>query len=137
MLQIAAVFAVLLGLSAMAGYVAVRLLGRGLPASDRLALMPLTGAALTGLIHDSAAALTVYLDTASSSPSLIDRLGSMAGGSAGPVALLIGPEGGWTGQEVSEMRGRGLTGARLTATILRVETAAVAAAAIVATWRAR
>jgi 16S rRNA (uracil1498-N3)-methyltransferase len=48
------------------------------------------------------------------------------------LVLMIGPEGGWTTQELARMRERGLTPVRLTATILRVETAAVAAAAIVA-----
>jgi 16S rRNA (uracil1498-N3)-methyltransferase len=48
------------------------------------------------------------------------------------ILLLIGPEGGWTSREIAAMRERNLTPVRLTATILRVETAAVAAAAIVA-----
>ena len=46
--------------------------------------------------------------------------------------LFIGPEGGWTPQEVETMRRAGLTAVRLTDTILRTETAAVAAAAITA-----
>jgi 16S rRNA (uracil1498-N3)-methyltransferase len=48
------------------------------------------------------------------------------------LTLLIGPEGGWTGAEVAMFDQAGLTGVRMGATILRVETAAVAAAAIVA-----
>jgi 16S rRNA (uracil1498-N3)-methyltransferase len=44
----------------------------------------------------------------------------------------IGPEGGWTDGELALFRTAGLTGIRLTGTILRIETAAVAAAAIVA-----
>ena len=52
--------------------------------------------------------------------------------SASEILLAIGPEGGWTSQELSRMRECGLTAVRLTATILRVETAAIAAAAIVA-----
>jgi 16S rRNA (uracil1498-N3)-methyltransferase len=47
--------------------------------------------------------------------------------------LLIGPEGGWTDEELSHFASSGLTGVKLTATILRVETAAIAAAAIAAT----
>ncbi len=50
------------------------------------------------------------------------------------IVLLIGPEGGWTSQEIAAMSERNLTPVRLTATILRVETAAVAAAAIVASF---
>ena len=61
-----------------------------------------------------------------------DALGSLK---ANDLLLLIGPEGGWTTQELSRMRERGLTPVRLTATILRVETAAVAAAAIVAAMK--
>lgn len=50
MLQIAAVFATLLGFSYVAGYSAVRYLGRGLTAGERMASMPLAGAALIGLV---------------------------------------------------------------------------------------
>lgn len=49
------------------------------------------------------------------------------------ILLVVGPEGGWTKREQNMMRERNLTPVRLTATILRVETAAVVAAGIVAT----
>jgi 16S rRNA (uracil1498-N3)-methyltransferase len=49
------------------------------------------------------------------------------------LTLFIGPEGGWSDQELLRFVECGLTGVRLTATILRVETAAIAAAAIAAT----
>lgn len=48
------------------------------------------------------------------------------------MTLLIGPEGGWTEEEIELFRGTGLTGVSLGTTILRVETAAVAAGAIAA-----
>jgi 16S rRNA (uracil1498-N3)-methyltransferase len=48
------------------------------------------------------------------------------------MILLIGPEGGWTDEEIRLFDNAGLTGVRMGASILRVETAAVAAAAIVA-----
>lgn len=48
-----------------------------------------------------------------------------------PVALAIGPEGGWTDAELEEARASGWTFAGLGATRLRVETAAIAGAAIV------
>jgi hypothetical protein len=70
----------------------------------------------------------VFLTTEAYAPpfaSLIDRRFSS-------LLLLIGPEGGWTEAELAQFRCRNLTGARLTATILRVETAAVAAAAVAA-----
>ena len=45
--------------------------------------------------------------------------------------LLIGPEGGWTDQELSAFAAARIEARRLTRTVLRVETAAIAAAAIV------
>lgn len=50
------------------------------------------------------------------------------------VVLLIGPEGGWSDAEETRMRTRGLTCVALTRTILRVETAAVVAAGVVASY---
>lgn len=44
--------------------------------------------------------------------------------------LLIGPEGGWTDDEVTSLVARGAREASLTATVLRIETAAVVAAAV-------
>ena len=79
----------------------------------------------------------LFLDIDPRVPSLLDHLQSQFSNLKPHVTLLIGPEGGWTDEEVARMRAGGLTGARLTATILRVETAAVVAAAVVATWRAR
>ena len=52
---------------------------------------------------------------------------------ANSIALLIGPEGGWTDDEHAMLDKAGLTPVALGETILRVETAAVAAAAIAAT----
>jgi 16S rRNA (uracil1498-N3)-methyltransferase len=49
------------------------------------------------------------------------------------IVAFIGPEGGWTDDELSRFAAAGLTPVRLTATVLRVETAAVAAAAIIGT----
>ena len=47
------------------------------------------------------------------------------------IPLLIGPEGGWSDAELTEFAQAQVEPARLTQTILRVETAAVAAAAVV------
>jgi 16S rRNA (uracil1498-N3)-methyltransferase len=49
----------------------------------------------------------------------------------GPLALAIGPEGGWTGEEERTFREHGWTAASLGPTILRAETAAIAAMSIV------
>lgn len=50
------------------------------------------------------------------------------------LTLLIGPEGGWSEDELRRFEGAGLTPVSLGPTILRVETAAVAAGAIVAAF---
>ncbi len=47
------------------------------------------------------------------------------------LTLLIGPEGGWTDGEIAQFDANGLVGVGLTNTILRVETAAITAAAVV------
>jgi 16S rRNA (uracil1498-N3)-methyltransferase len=44
--------------------------------------------------------------------------------------IFIGPEGGWTQEELRAFETAAITAARLTTTILRIETAAIAAAAI-------
>jgi 16S rRNA (uracil1498-N3)-methyltransferase len=49
---------------------------------------------------------------------------------AGVVAF-VGPEGGWTDEELRQFAGGGARAVRLTNTVLRVETAAVAVAAVV------
>lgn len=53
------------------------------------------------------------------------------------IALLIGPEGGWTDVELSAFDRRAIGAVKLTGTVLRVETAAIAAAAIVGTMHAK
>jgi 16S rRNA (uracil1498-N3)-methyltransferase len=78
-------------------------------------------------IENSAA---IYLSTA---PDAIPIASALSALCPLPSALLfIGPEGGWTPDEISLFESHHLTGVKLTATILRVETAAVAAAAVVA-----
>ncbi len=53
--------------------------------------------------------------------------GSMAG--RGPLALLVGPEGGWTEEELALAVSRGVSPVGLGATTLRADTAAVVALA--------
>lgn len=55
----------------------------------------------------------------------------LAGRSPGSVALAIGPEGGWTADELQRFTAAGWTAASLGRNILRAETAALAALAIV------
>jgi 16S rRNA (uracil1498-N3)-methyltransferase len=52
------------------------------------------------------------------------------------LLLLIGPEGGWTDDEIQRFAKAGMTGLKLTSTILRIETAAVASASVVLCWAA-
>ena len=50
---------------------------------------------------------------------------------AAPITAFIGPEGGWTDDELSRFAAAALTPVRLTATVLRVETAAIVTAAMI------
>jgi 16S rRNA (uracil1498-N3)-methyltransferase len=77
-----------------------------------------------------------YLSTSANSMPLSSILGSTEPGEVHPPAssltLLVGPEGGWSEAELASFAERHLTGITLGGTILRVETAAIAAAAVVA-----
>ena len=58
--------------------------------------------------------------------------GSLKSALAGsPVLYLIGPEGGWTEQELSAARGSGFHLVSLGATILKAETAAIVGASVI------
>ena len=71
----------------------------------------------------------LFLSTLPKAPSILQSIDW----TASALDLFIGPEGGWSPEEVERFTAAGLTGASLTPTILRIETAAVAAAAVVAT----
>jgi 16S rRNA (uracil1498-N3)-methyltransferase len=70
----------------------------------------------------------VLLDTDPELPGLPSVLAA----AASPL-LLVGPEGGFTDEEVAACRGAGVPGASLGACALRTEIAAVAAAAVALT----
>jgi 16S rRNA (uracil1498-N3)-methyltransferase len=72
----------------------------------------------------------------STQPDAIPARLAIDAGLGDPFLLAIGPEGGWTSEELAAMSAAGLTPVGLTRTILRVETAAVVAGAIVATMAA-
>ena len=56
-------------------------------------------------------------------------------GPCAPTALVIGPEGGFTDEEIEQMQSWGAQPTRLASSILRIETAAIAAAAVwTAAW---
>ena len=79
----------------------------------------------------------VWLSTDPTAAPLLDVLARLdaeerADGGEGPAAvmLFVGPEGGWTAEEEVAFAEAGASPARLTRTVLRVETAAVVAAAV-------
>jgi 16S rRNA (uracil1498-N3)-methyltransferase len=51
------------------------------------------------------------------------------------LTLMVGPEGGWTEEEMGIFEETGVQAVALTSTVLRIETAAIAAAAVVACWQ--
>jgi len=63
------------------------------------------------------------------------QLGNVLAASCGEVLLAIGPEGGWTNDELQVFQKTGWISASLGPTILRVETAAIAATAIIVAAR--
>jgi 16S rRNA (uracil1498-N3)-methyltransferase len=66
------------------------------------------------------------------SKNLRDALDWSKGEVAAPIAVAVGPEGGWTGEELSQFSAAGWQSVTLGSTILRAETAAIAALAAVA-----
>jgi 16S rRNA (uracil1498-N3)-methyltransferase len=86
---------------------------------------------------DTEAANRYFLDESTAPPLLSLLPASRTGGPSGAdtVAVFIGPEGGWTDPERAQASAAGWTAASLGPTILRAETAAVAAlSVIVNTW---
>jgi 16S rRNA (uracil1498-N3)-methyltransferase len=72
--------------------------------------------------------LSFLLDPQPSAPLLVDQLRAAP---ARTVLILVGPEGGFTDDELSAARQAGLVSVRLGPSILRIETAAVAASSLV------
>lgn len=73
-----------------------------------------------------------YLSMAVGARPVAEVIGELDVKKIDQLTVLIGPEGGWTAEEMEAFNHAGLTGVSIARTILRVETAAVAAAAIVA-----
>ena len=71
----------------------------------------------------------VYLSTEPGVEAIPEVLSGFEG--SRELTLFVGPEGGWTAGEMDLFRASKARSARLTATILRIETAAVAGAAMV------
>jgi 16S rRNA (uracil1498-N3)-methyltransferase len=72
-----------------------------------------------------------YLSTSAGKP--VAEAGISLGAGVHALVALIGPEGGWTDGEMSRFADAGLTAVALTDTVLRVETAAIATAAVIGT----
>lgn len=70
-----------------------------------------------------------FFSTAPDASPILDLKSEISDG--GSIIALIGPEGGWSGAELVRFAAAGLTAVKLSATVLRVETAAIAAAAII------
>jgi len=68
------------------------------------------------------------------SENLRDALAASAEKSIAPVAIAVGPEGGWTEEELSQFGAAGWRSVTLGSTILRAETAAIAALAVLAAF---
>jgi 16S rRNA (uracil1498-N3)-methyltransferase len=76
----------------------------------------------------STANAKILLSERHEAPQMRDALASVAG--IGSVALAIGPEGGWTDDEIAAARAHGFTEASLGEGILRTETAVLSTIAI-------
>lgn len=77
----------------------------------------------------------LFLDEEASAPTILNVLGDNAADAQ--VALMIGPEGGWTDEERTQAVGQGWSACSLGPTILRAETAAIAGLSVVRAWSAR
>lgn len=77
-------------------------------------------------VADAAWVLTTELPGAMSIGDAASNLKSICS-----LSMFIGPEGGWTNEELAAFADAGVRAVRLGASILRIETAAIAAAAVV------
>lgn len=86
-------------------------------------------------LHDASAAGPCYhLSTAAGARPVLDIIAQTP---AVSLTAFVGPEGGWTDDEIAQFTAVGAAGVKLTSTILRVETAAIAIAAIVCSTPSR
>jgi len=66
--------------------------------------------------------------------NLLPALQGSSSGQGEEIYLAVGPEGGWTAEEQDVFAEKGWTSVSLGETILRAETAAIAAASVIAAW---
>lgn len=74
--------------------------------------------------------LRIFFSERPDAPALRELLAAKEAASARAVAVAIGPEGGWTDEELASARSSGFQEASLGPLILRVETAVVSALAV-------
>jgi 16S rRNA (uracil1498-N3)-methyltransferase len=95
-------------------------------------------APLKDAVREVAEALRLLLAEGERTTSLRDALDRLSGekGSGEPneIRLAVGPEGGWTSEEVQLFAAEGWTPVSLGPRILRAETAAIAAVSVAAAW---
>jgi len=87
--------------------------------------------ALKSFLRRPPAGLRLFLSEHGGRPLGEIVAGAPAAGRPAAVVLLVGPKGGWTGAEEKDIRAAGFTAVTLGRRILRAETAAVAAAAMI------
>lgn len=82
---------------------------------------------------ECAAGAKIFLSERREAPPIREALGTIAAarGSSGVAAIAIGPEGGWTDEELAAAVAAGFAEASLGENILRTETAVIAAMAVV------
>jgi 16S rRNA (uracil1498-N3)-methyltransferase len=106
----------------------VRLAQESARQSGRTGVMriePLT--AITALLAQASADQVAYLSLEETAQPIGDLLKSPRPA----IAFLVGPEGGWTEEEIDAFRVAKIQAVALTQTVLRIETAAIAASAVV------
>lgn len=96
--------------------------------SRRRGVMEIEAMTTVGAVLRAAPTL-LFLSTDPSAASILKAVSSLPAGA--PLMLLIGPEGGWSDDELAQFADSKLIGVKLTDTVLRVETAAIAAASVV------
>ena len=89
---------------------------------------------LLNRLVDEASSLRLVLAENEKQHSLLAALEGDMSSERRPIYLALGPEGGWTGEEEALFADREWTPVTLGPTILRAETAAIAAVAVTAAW---
>ncbi len=89
--------------------------------------------ALKSLLQEPGRGLRIFLSERGGKPLriLLSERGEAAGSRPSPVTVFVGPEGGWTEGEEESFRGAGCEPVSLGRRVLKAETAAVAAVAII------